>query len=135
MKTQMQVTLLLAAAVYMAWGLSMLLAPSVAHHLLSTGPTDRVLDGMFGISMVSFAVMFLIAARDPIKEIVRAAASAQGLIGLMAAYLLFITKTMPFNVVTVISLVVDLLAAAVLFLTEARLDLARHSRMRPATRH
>ncbi|MHB1951894.1 MAG: hypothetical protein ACYCQK_10525 [Acidiferrobacteraceae bacterium] len=134
MKTQMQVTLLLAAAVYMGWGLSMLLAPSVAHHLLSSGPIDPVVDAMFGISLVSFAVMFLIAARDPVKEIVRAAAAAQGLIGLTAAYLLFITKTMPLGVVTMLSLLVDLAAAGVLFLTEARLDLARH-RMRPAARH
>lgn len=134
MKTQMQVTLLLAAAVYMGWGLSMLLAPSVAHHLLSFGPTDPVLDAMFGVALVSFAIMFLIAARDPVKEIVRAAASAQGLIGLTAAYLLFITKTMPFNIVTASSLVVDLLAAGALFLTEARMDLVRH-RMRPAARH
>lgn len=134
MKTQMQVTLLLAAAVYMGWGLSMLLAPSVAHHLVSFGPTDPVLDAMFGVALVSFAIMFLIAARDPVKEIVRAAASAQGLIGLTAAYLLFITKTMPFNIVTASSLVVDLLAAGTLFLTEARMDLVRH-RMRPATRH
>lgn len=135
MKTQLQITLLLAAAVYMGWGLSMLLAPGVAHHLLSSGPSDSVLNAMFGTAMIAFAVMAVIAARDPVKEIVRATASSQALIGLVAAYLLFITKTMPFNVFTVLSLAIDLLSAGVLFLTEARLDLVRHASMKAVAKH
>ena len=135
MKTQLQVTLMLAAAVYLGWGMSMLLAPSVAHQLLSKGPSDPVTNALFGTALIGGVVMFVIAARNPVKEIVRAAASMMALIGLTSAYLLFIPKVIPFSLVTVVSLVIDLGAAGVLFLTEARLDLARHQEMKPAVRH
>ncbi|HET9122623.1 MAG TPA: hypothetical protein VFN52_03880 [Acidiferrobacteraceae bacterium] len=135
MKTQLQVTLMLAAAVYLGWGMSILLAPSVAHQLLSKGPSDPVTNALFGTALIGGVVMFVIAARDPVKEIVRASASMMALIGLTSAYLLFISKVMPFSLVTVASLVIDLGAAGVLFLTEARLDLARHQDMQPTGPH
>lgn len=128
MKTiQLQITLLVAAAVYLGWGLGLLLAPTAVYPWLSSGPYDRVVASLFGVSLLGFMVTFLIAARDPVKEIVRAAAAAMALIGFTAAYLMFGSKDMPFNLVTGLSLVVDVAAAGILFLTEAKLDLERHS--------
>ena len=49
-----------------------------------------------------------------------------------AAYLVFITKSMPLSIYTVGSLAVDLVCCGVLFLSEARLDLA--AKRRPAVR-
>ena len=133
MKTiQLQITLLVAAAVYLGWGLGLLLAPEAVYPWLSSGPYDRVVASLFGVSLLGFMVTFLIAARDPVKEIVRAAAAAMALIGFTAAYLMFGSKHMPFNLVTGLSLVVDVAAAGILFLTEAKLDLERHSG-KPAT--
>lgn len=127
MKTQIQLTLLAAAVVYMAWGLALLLAPLPAHRLLSVGPYDPVTTAMFGVALVAFAGGFVIGARDPVKEIVRAAAVALGLIGFAAAFLMFIAETLPLGATTLFSLAVDLVGAALLFLLEARLDLARHT--------
>jgi len=128
MKTQIQFTLLLAAALYMGWGLALLLAPMPAHALISIGPYDPVVSAMLGAALISFTVTFLIGARDPVKEIVRASSAAMFLIGLTAAFFIFINKSMPLSVVTVGTLLIDLVAAGVLFLSEAKLDLLRHAR-------
>jgi hypothetical protein len=50
------------------------------------------------------------------------------LIGFTAAFFIFISKSMPLSFVTVVTLLIDLAAAGVLFLAEAKLDLVRHSR-------
>jgi hypothetical protein len=123
MESQIRFTLLVAAALYMGWGLSLVLAPSVTHNLISNGPYDMVSTAMFGAAMIGMMIMFVIAAYDPEREIVRAAAAGLAVVGFTSAYLIFIAKAMPLAPLTVISLLVDLGACAVLFLTEARLDL------------
>ncbi len=128
MKNQIQVMLLVAAALYMAWGLALLLAPMVAHGLISTGPYDPVVTAMFGAALVAFTVTFLIAARDPVKEIVRASTAAMILLGFTAAFFIFIGKSMPMSFVTGLSLLLDLAVGGFLFLAEAKLDLMRHAK-------
>lgn len=125
MKTQIQVTLLVAAALYMAWGLALLLAPGVTQGLVSKGPYDPAMTSMFGATLLGMMVTFVIAAYDPEKEIVRASAAGMAFVGFTAAFLVFIGKSMPLSVLTVVSLVVDLGACGVLFLSEARLDMLR----------
>lgn len=131
MKTQIQITLLVAAALYMAWGLALLLAPGVSHRLISTGPYDPSTTALFAAALLGMMVTFLIAAYDPEKEIVRAAATGLAFVGFTAAYLLFIGKSIPLSVVSVGSLGVDLLACAILFLTEMRLDFKKQSATKP----
>ena len=123
MKTLIQATLLVVAALYMAWGLSLLLAPAAAHPLISTGPYDVVTTAMFAAALLGLMVTFIIAAYDPEREIVRASAVGLAFVGFTSAYLIFIAKAMPLATLTVGSLAVDLIGAGVLFLTEARLDL------------
>jgi hypothetical protein len=130
MESQIRFTLLIAAALYMGWGLALLLAPQVSHSLISVGPFDPVTTAMFGAAMVSMVTMFVIAAYDPEREIVRAAAAGLAVVGFTAAYLIFIAKVMPLRPITVISLLIDLGASVVLFLIEARLDLRRQVKAR-----
>ena len=127
MKTQIQVTLLVAAALYMAWGLALLLAPSVTQGFISNGAYDPAMSAMFGATLLGMMVTFVIAAYDPEKEIVRASAAGMAFVGFTAAFLVFIGKSMPLSPLTVISLAVDLGACGVLFLTEARLDMLRQA--------
>jgi quinol-cytochrome oxidoreductase complex cytochrome b subunit len=133
MQSQIRFTLVIAAALYMGWGLALLLAPEMSHSLVSKGPYDPVTTAMFGAAMVGMMIMFVIAAYDPEREIVRAAAAGLAVVGFTAAYLIFIAKVMPLRPITVISLLVDLGACAVLFLTEARLDLRQQTKGRRPT--
>ena len=123
MESQIRFTLLVAAALFMGWGLSLVLAPGVSHGLISNGPYDPVTTAMFGAALVGMMIMFVIAAYDPEREIVRASAAGLAVVGFTAAYLVFIAKAMPLGPLTVISLLVDLGASGMLFLMEARLDL------------
>lgn len=132
MKAQIQVTLLIAAALYMGWGLTLVLAPGAVHPLLSLGPYDSVTTAMFGAALLGMMATFVIAAYDPEKEIVRAAAVGMAFVGFTAAYLVFIAKSMPLSLYTVGSLAIDLVCCGVLFLSEARLDFA--AKRRPAAR-
>lgn len=133
MESQIRFTLLIAAALYLGWGLSLMLAPEGSHRLVSNGPYDLVTTAMLGAAMVGMMIMFLIAAYDPEREIVRASAAGLLVVGLTAAFLVFIAKAMPLSPVTVISMLVDLGASGVLFLTEARLDLRAQKKPRRAT--
>lgn len=133
MESQIRFTLLIAAALYMGWGLSLMLAPAASHGLISNGPYDPVTTAMFGAAMIGMMIMFAIAAYDPEREIVRAAAAGLAVVGFTSAYLIFIAKAMPLGPLTVISLLVDLGACAVLFLTEARIDLREQTRPRRMT--
>lgn len=130
MESQIRFTLLIAAALYMGWGLSLMLAPGASHGLISNGPYDPVTTAMFGAAMIGMMIMFVIAAYDPEREIVRAAAAGLAVVGFTSAYLIFIAKVMPLAPVTVISLLVDLGACGVLFLTEARIDLQEQKKPR-----
>ena len=132
MQSQIRFTLLIAAALYMGWGLSLMLAPGTSHGLISNGPYDPVTTAMFGAAMIGMMIMFVIAAYDPEREIVRAAAAGLAVVGFTSAYLIFIAKAMPLAPITVISLLVDLGACAVLFLSEARLDLQEQKKPRRA---
>lgn len=123
MESQIRFTLLVAAALFMGWGLSLVLAPGVSHGLISNGPYDPVTTAMFGATLIGMMFTFLIAAYDPEREIVRASAAGLAVVGFTAAYLIFIAKAMPLGPVTVISLLVALGASGMLFLMEARLDL------------
>ena len=137
MESQIRFTLLIAAALYMGWGLSLVLAPEASHGLISNGPYDPVTTAMFGAAMIGMMIMFVIAAYDPEREIVRAAAAGLAVVGFTSAYLIFIAKAMPLAPITVISLLVDLGACAELFLTEARIDLQEQKKPRrvsPAAR-
>jgi len=133
MESQIRFTLLVAAALFMGWGLSLVLAPGVSHGLISNGPYDPVTTAMFGSALVGMMMMFVIAAYDPEREIVRASAASLAVVGFTAAYLIFIAKAMPLGPLTVISLLVDLGACAVLFLAAARLDLREQKKPRRAT--
>jgi len=127
MESTIRFTLLVAAALYMGWGMVLVLAPQQAHAIISVGPYDPVTTAMFGAAMIGMMAMFVIAAYDPEKEIVRAAAAGMTVVGFTAAYLIFIAKGMPLSPYTVLSLVVDLGSAAILFLTEARIDLRQQT--------
>lgn len=133
MESQIRFTLLVAAALYMGWGLALVLAPQTSHGLISNGPYDPVTTAMFGATLIGMMVMFVIAAYDPEREIVRASAAGLAVVGFTAAYLIFIARAMPLAPITVISLLADLGASAVLFLTEARLDLRQQVKTRRGT--
>jgi len=130
MESQIRFTLLIAAALFMGWGLALVLAPQTSHSLISNGPYDPVTTAMFGATLIGMMVMFVIAAYDPEREIVRASAAGLAVVGFTAAYLIFIAKAMPLAPITVISLLADLGASAVLFLAEARLDLHQQTKTR-----
>lgn len=130
MESAIRALLLLSAALYMGWGLALVLAPEMTHTLISYGPYDPSTTAMFGAALIGMMVMFVIAAYDPEREIVRAAVAGLAVVGFTAAYLVFIANAMPLRPVTVLSLVYDLTAGGALFLLEARLDL-RQQRARP----
>ena len=134
MTSQVQLTLLGATMLYMAWGLALLFAPGPAQRLISAGPYDSVTTAFLAIAFIGFAITFLLGARDTAREIVRAAAVILTLIGLSAAFLMFVVKLMPVGFATGVSLVVDLAAAGLLFMSEARMDPTQQTGKRGTTR-
>ncbi len=137
MESLIRFTLIVAAALYLGWGLSLILAPEVTQTLISSGPHDPVTTALFGAAMLGMMIMFVIAAYDPEREVVRASAAALAVIGFTAAYLMFVPRVMPLSLITMFSLLVNLGACGVLFLAETRLDLRDQVRSRrpgPAAR-
>jgi drug/metabolite transporter (DMT)-like permease len=135
-KTQVQVALVIAALLYLAWGLGMLLAPELAHQMLSTAPQNPATAAMFTAALFAFAVVFFIGAHEPAHEVVHAAAAGLLFFGVAAAYQMFAAKTMIASPATVASLIINLGAAffLLLSLTEGGMRVAAAPRARPAAR-
>lgn len=126
MKFQTQVALVIAAVLFLGWGLALLIKPQAAHALLSTGPNDPAVTAMFGGALFAFAAVFSIAARETAREIVYASAVSLLFLGVVAGYQMLIGKHMPQNPATVISLVATLGISVFLFIsmTDAAMNLA-----------
>lgn len=121
MKKYIQLSLWAAAVVYLIAGLGFMLAPRAGHELISVGPYDGTLVSMFVAVLFGFVVVFSIAAHDPIKQMVHAAAAVMGLVAVVMAYQMFINKAVPLGPATVIGFMVNAGVATYLFmfLTEA----------------
>jgi hypothetical protein len=93
--------------------------------MLSSSPLNASTSALFGAGLFAFVIVFLIAAHRPGRETVHAAVTGLLFIGVVAAYQLFIAKTMPQTAWTVASLVINIAVALYLLmaLTESALSL------------
>jgi len=121
MKNHVQSALVIAAILYLGWGLSLLVAPEKVHPLLSTGTFDPAITAMFGAGLFAFVLVFLIAAHNPLRETVHASVSALLFFGFVGLYQMFVAKGMPQTAMIVISMIINLAVAIYLliFLTDA----------------
>jgi len=135
MKPQVQGALVIVALLYLVWAFAFLLMPEHATAMMSTGPHNPALAAMFAAALFAFGTMFLVAAHEPSREIVHAAAVALGFIGATAA-IQMLSKSMPAAPLTVISLIINLGAAVYLFisLTDAAMTMAPGGRGKPRAR-
>lgn len=108
MKAQVQVALVLAAVLYLLWGLGMLVAPDRTHALLTTGPYDVATTALLGASLIGFAALFLMAAREPVRPLVRACAVALLFLGVTAGYQMFFSRSIHQAPAVATSLILDL---------------------------
>ncbi|MEK7840006.1 MAG: hypothetical protein AAB252_02400 [Pseudomonadota bacterium] len=117
MKNHVQSALVIAAILYLGWGLSLLVAPEQMQALLSSGTYDPTTTAMFGASLFAFVLVFLIAAHNPTQETVHASVSGLLFIGFVGLYQMFVAKGMPQTTLTVLSMVINLAVAIYLLIT------------------
>lgn len=108
MKAQTQVALLLAAMLYLAWGIALWVAPQSTHALLTGGFYSAGIGALFGAALMALAVLFVLGAAHVLRPMVYAAATALLLIGLTAAYQMFMLHSVMQGPATVVSLVLNL---------------------------
>jgi len=116
MKTRIRIALVIAGVLYAAWGFGLLFAPESSHRLMSLEGTDSATTRLFGAAMLAWAYAFVAAAQQPVRELLRIAATAMLVIGATAAYLMFGARSMLVQVTTIVSLVVDLGVCGYLFM-------------------
>ena len=114
MKKQLKASLILAMLLYIAWGMSLLFSPQLVHGLISVDAYDSVTSRMFGGALLAWGIGFLIAAMSPGKEIVQASTLALLVVGVCAAASMFYFDAMPVTPMTLVSLVINIGAAAML---------------------
>jgi hypothetical protein len=117
MKTHVQLALVIVMILYLLWGLGLLVAPELAHALLSTGPYDATSTALFTAGLFAFVLVFMVAAHEPTRELVHVSATGLLFFGLTAAYLMFVNNSMPQHPGTVFSLIINLGAAGYLLMT------------------
>ena len=108
MKAQTQVALLLAAMLYFAWGIALWIAPHHTHMLLTSGPYSAGVNSLFGATLMGMGVLYVIAMMHTLRPLLHAAASALLLVGLTAAYQMFMVHSVSQGPATVISLALNL---------------------------
>lgn len=108
MKAQTQFALLLAAMLYLVWGVSLWVAPHYAYPLLTVGPYSAGVSALFSASLLAMAVLYVIAARHVLRPLLHAAATSLLLIGLTAGYQMFLVHSIAQGPATVVSLILNL---------------------------
>lgn len=133
MKSHVQVALVIAAVLYLAWGVSLLVAPEWSHLVISSEPFDPTTTALFGAGLFAFVIVFFIAAHRPERETVHAAVTGLLLIGVVAAYQMFVSRSMPQSSWTVLSLVIDLSIAFYLLMALTETAMALEEKKSPPT--
>lgn len=116
MKKHIQISLTVAALLYLVWAISFLIMPEEAHFQFSTGRMDEGIMAMFAACLLAFAVIFLLAVNNPSDDMVQVSAIGLGTIAVVAAYQMFIGDGINRNFSTVLSLVATAGLAAYLFI-------------------
>ncbi|GMR04104.1 MAG: hypothetical protein BMS9Abin22_644 [Gammaproteobacteria bacterium] len=117
MRRHVQVALVIVMILYLFWGLALLAAPVTFQKILSTGPYDITTTAMFGAGLFAFIVIFAMTAHNPTYELRHAAAAGVTFFVFVAIYLMFISRTMPLNVWTVTSFIINLGAAVYILMS------------------
>ena len=107
MKTQIRIALALAAGLYLTWGFGLWFLPAPTYHLLTVDPFSPSFSALFGASLLAMAVLFVTTVRHPLRPLVHASSVALLLIGLTAAYQMFLTHSMAQGLATVVSLILN----------------------------
>lgn len=115
MMAHVRLHLLIAAVLYLGCGLALLMGQEGAHRIISTGPYDTVTSAMFASALLAFAAMFLMGVLNPVKALVNASVVALAFPVLVAAYLMFISSSMPQHPATFFSLLIAFTIGAILF--------------------
>lgn len=115
MKTPVQLSLYIVAAVSVLWGVALFMSPEAVQGVLSRGPYDPAATGLVGAAMFAFALWFFIAAMNPMKPLVNASALALGLYAIAAVFLMFLSAGMPRNLWTFFTMLLYASIALILF--------------------
>lgn len=115
MKAHVKLGLYIVAAVSVLWGVALFMNPRVVHGVLSGGPYDPAATGLVGAAMFAYALLFFIAALNPIKPLLNASAVALGFFTVVAVFLMFLSAAMPRNLWTFFSTLLYLSIGLILF--------------------
>ena len=111
-----RISLWVATILLAAWGLGLIFVPKKAHSLISATFLNPVTTGMMGAALVALAVVVLFMARNRGAGPVLEAALAMSILTLMAANLMFVTKSALVNAPTVASLIIAGTTAIIMFI-------------------
>ena len=115
MKAHVKLSLYIVAAVSVLWGVALFMSPRVVHGVLSDGPYDPAATGLVGAAMFAYALLFFIAALNPVKPLLNASAVALGFFTVAAVFLMFLSTAMPRNLWTFFSTLLYLSIGLILF--------------------
>jgi hypothetical protein len=115
MKAHVKLGLYIVAAVSVLWGTALFMSPRTVHEVLSEGPYDPAATGLVGAAMFAYALLFFIAALNPVKPLLNASAVALGFFTVAAVFLMFLSAAMPRNLWTFFSTLLYLSIGLMLF--------------------
>lgn len=103
MRDQVQTGLRIAAAFFLLWALALVSDPLATHKLISVGPLDPVTLNMLAGSFLGFAILLLLAANEPQKDIIGGMAAMMLIVGVISTFSMAGSHAMPTNIFTVLS--------------------------------
>lgn len=118
MKTQVQIALLVAGGLYLLWGIGFMSAPQQVHHLMSAGAYDVASVAMLTSSLFAFVMLFVLAAGNPARDMVIAAATALLFLGGVTAIMMLTSEHMLIAYPTVLTMIASLVLSIFLFLSQ-----------------
>ncbi len=110
-----RVALWVAILLLAGWGLGLVFVPNLVHPLGSPDPINPATTGTLGAALIALAVIFLFMAVKRGVAPTLEAAIALAILSLMRAYLMFVTGALHVNAPMLITLLVAVGTAVILF--------------------
>ncbi len=134
MTMQVRLNLYIVTAVFLLWGVALFMGPEEVQPLLSNGPYDPAVTGMFGASLFAFALLFLMTALNPSVALINVSIIALGFFSVVAIFQMFISSGMPRNPATFFSLLIVLSIGLILFFSTLQSTASSTARPRTVSR-
>lgn len=124
MKMHVQISLVIAAFLFLFWGVVLLLGQEAEFGMFSSGAYDSVSVSMLGAAFIGYVFILIIVASNPAPDTVGSIAAAMILMSVITGYQILASHTIPMGMPNIISFLASATIGVILMIGRTQMDAA-----------